>query len=75
MPLVEHPVIARSDQHARSIDAAACVSRNLWNVANSLLADETSMISRVGVRRSGPRRAPRTTKTRVQAGEAPDALS
>ena len=73
MPLVEQPVIARTDQHARPIDAAACASQHLWNAANDLLADVTSMGSRWCVRLVSPRSAQRTTETLVQALEAPDA--
>ena len=73
MPLVEPPVIARTDRHDRPIDAAAFASQHLWNAAHSLLAEGTSLVSRWGVRRSGPWSAPRTTEKIVQAGEAPDA--
>ena len=73
MHLVEQHVIARTNQHARSIDVMACASQHLWNAANSLLTEVTSRGSRVWVRRSGPRSAPRTTQTRVQAVEVPDA--
>ena len=75
MPLVEQPVSAHTDQHARPIAAAACASRSPWNAASSLLTEVTSMGSRVCVRRSGPRSAPRTTEPLVQAVEAPDAIS
>jgi len=74
MPLVEHHVIARTDQHSRPIDAAAFASRHLWNAANSLLAEVTGMVSRWCVRRSGPRSAKRKTETLLQALEAPDAV-
>src|SRR5579862_4393396 len=64
MPLVEQHVIARTNRRDRPIDAAAFASRRLWNAANSLLAEVTSLVSRWGVRRSGPRSAKRTTETR-----------
>ena len=73
MPLVEHHIIARTDLHDRPIDATALASKHLWNAANSLLADVTSIVSRLCARRSGPRSAKRKTETRVQAWEAPDA--
>jgi hypothetical protein len=73
MHLVEQHVIARTDQHARPINAAACASKHRWNAANSLLAEVTSMISRWCARLVSPRSAKRTTKTLVQAWEAPDA--
>jgi hypothetical protein len=73
MHLVEQPVIARTDQHDRPIDAAAFASKNLWNAANSLLADVTSMVSRVCVRLYGPRSAERISEKLVQALEASDA--
>jgi putative transposase len=37
MRLVEQHAIARTDQHYRSIDAAAFASKNLWNAANYLV--------------------------------------
>ena len=74
MHLVEQPVIARTDQHARPIDAAACASKYLWNAANDLLADVTSLVSRWCARLVSPRSAPRRTETLVQAWEAPDAV-
>ena len=73
MHLVERPVIARTDQHARPIDAAVVASQHRWNAADSLLAEVTSLVSGWGVRRSGSRSAPRTTATLVLALEAPDA--
>ena len=75
MHLVQQHVIARTKQHARPIAAAACASQSLWNAANSLLAEVTSLVSRWCVRRSGPRSAPRHTEPLVQAVEAPDAIS
>jgi len=74
MPLVEQPVIARTDQHFRPSDAAAFASKHLWNAANSLFAEVTSMVTRWCVRRSGPRSAKRKTETLLQALEAPDAV-
>ena len=74
MHLVEQPVIARTDQHDRPINAAACASQHLWNAANDLLADVTSLVSGWCARRSGPRSALRRTETLVLAWEAPDAV-
>ena len=74
MHLVEQPVIARTDQHDRPIDAAAFASEHLWNAANSLLADVTSLVSGWCVRGSGPRSAQRKTEYMVQPWEAPDAV-
>jgi hypothetical protein len=45
MHQVEQPVIARTDQHARPIAAAACASKYLWNAATSPFADVTSVVS------------------------------
>jgi hypothetical protein len=73
MHLVEQPVIARTDQHDRPIAAAAFASKHLRNVANSLLADVTSMVSGWCVRGSRPRSAQRNTEPLVQEVEAPDA--
>jgi hypothetical protein len=73
MHLVEQPVIARTDQHDRPIAAAACASKTLWNVANSLLADVTSMVSGWCVRLVSPRSTQRRTETLVQEWEAPHA--
>ena len=66
MQLVEQHVIARTDQHARPINAAACASKHRWNAANSLLAEVTSLVSGWCARLSGPRSAPRTTATLVR---------
>jgi hypothetical protein len=73
MHQVDHHLIARTDQHARPIDAAACASKYLWNAADSLLADVTSEVSGWCVRLVSPRSAPRRTATLVLAWEAPDA--
>jgi hypothetical protein len=73
MPLVEHHVIARTDQHARPIAAAACASKTLWYAANDLLAEVTSLVSRRCVQLASPRSTPYVTEPRVQAWEAPDA--
>ena len=74
MHLVEQPVSTHTDQHARPIAAAACASQHLWNAANSLLTEVTSMVYSLCVRRSGPRSAKRKTETRVQAVEVYDAV-
>jgi hypothetical protein len=74
MHLVEQPVIARTYQHYRPIDAAACASQHLWNAANYLPADVTSLVSRWCVRLVSPRSAQRRTETLVQAWEVPDAV-
>ena len=73
MHLVEHHVIARTDQRARPIAAAACASKYLWNAANSPFAEVTSVVSGWCARRSGPRSTQRKTENLVQALEAPDA--
>jgi hypothetical protein len=73
MHLVEHYVIARTDQHARPIAAATCASKTLWNAANSLLAEVTSLVYRWCVQLASPRSTPYVTETLVQAWEAPDA--
>jgi hypothetical protein len=73
MPLVEQPVIARTDQHDRPINAAACASKHLWNAANSPFADVTSLVSGLCVRLSGPRSTQRRTETLVQEWKASDA--
>jgi hypothetical protein len=73
MHLVELPVIARTDQHYRLIDAAALASKNLWNAARSLHVDAPSVVSRFGVQLSGPRSAQRRAETLAQALEVPDA--
>ena len=73
MPLVEPPVSARTDRHDRPIAAMALASRHLCHAAHSLFAELTSLVSRWGVRCSGPCSAKCTTATRVQAGEASDA--
>ena len=73
MHLVEQPVIARTDQHARLIDAAAFAFKHLWNAANDFLADVTSLVSGLCVRLVSPRSTQRTTETLVQELEAPHA--
>ena len=73
MHQVDQHLIARTDQHARPIAAAACASKHRWNAANDLLADVTSMVSRWCVRLVSPRSIRRRTETLVQAWEAPDA--
>ena len=73
MHLVDQHLIARTDQHARPIDAAACASKYLWNAANSPFADVTSVVSGWCARLVSPRSAPRRTEYMVQAWEAPDA--
>ena len=73
MHLVEQPVIARTDQHDRPINAAAFASKHLWNAANDLLAEVTSLVSGWCARRAGPQSAHRTTSNMLQEGEAPDA--
>ena len=75
MHLVEQPVIARTDQHYRPIDAAAFASKHRWNAANSLLAEVTSLVPRWWVQLASPRSTPYVTEPRVQAWEAPDAAS
>ena len=73
MPLVEQHVIARTDQHDRPINAAAFASQHLWNAANDLLADVTSLVSRWCARLVSPRSAQRRTEPLVLVWEAPDA--
>jgi hypothetical protein len=73
MHLVEQPVIARTDQHDRPINAVAFASKRLWNTANSLLVYLTSMISRWCARLSGPRSTQRRTENLVQELEVPHA--
>jgi hypothetical protein len=73
MHQVDQHLIARTDQHARPIAAAACASKYLWNAANSPFAEVTSVVSGWCARRSGPGSAQRRTETLVLAWEAPDA--
>jgi hypothetical protein len=73
MPLMEPRVIALTDQHERPLDAAALAAKHRLNAANALLADVTSLVSRLCARRSGPVSAQRITENMVQEWEAPDA--
>ena len=73
MHLVEQHVIARTDRRYRPLDAMAFASKHLWNAANDLLADVTSMVSRLCTQLSGQQSAQRTTEKLVRALEAPDA--
>jgi hypothetical protein len=70
---MEQHVIARADQHDRPIDATAFASKHLWNAANDLLADVTSMVSRWCARLNEQQSAQLTTEKLVQVLEAFDA--